>query len=281
NSTTDITFTCTDQGPHPSGDEELCFKVSFDEPSYPTYLTTDYCTKYGGTIDNEYCCVPADPQNPFVFNFNKGEDSYHDLEYFCRDAVEKESGIEIQYYKVDDTPPKIIKEMFGSFLGDCPKQGNLDHGDCYVADDGTSGVEIWVADPDPTGNQCAVDQVSCYYELHWIPPTGGDQIVSEGPFSDHQKITFTEDSTHMLLIECEDALGNYFEDNEEFLVDSTPPETTKTYVDDKGELLPPYFDDNHWEYIDTVHKVNLIAEDEKVGVEEIRYKVSGSLADRF
>jgi len=104
-----ITFTCTDQQPHPSGDEELCFKVSYDNDP-DGYNTDEYCNKYQGEMtDEDYCCVAVNPDKQFIFNFNENEDSIHDLEYYCEDAVEKKSDVHLQYYKVDSTPPIITK----------------------------------------------------------------------------------------------------------------------------------------------------------------------------
>ena len=277
NPDTDITFNCEDQQPHPSGMEELCFKVSYDLA--PFDLTNLYCEKYKGNLEDSYCCVPATPINPFVFNFNKNEDSIHDLEYYCKDAVDKKTETFLQWYKVDDTPPSITKEMFGSWLGDCPplKEGD----ECYVADDGTSGVNIWVEDVGPV---CAVNDVNCNYELWWE-----GALVGSRTFTDHQNIIFKEDSTHILKISCTDALGNEVKDEEEFLVDSNPPTTTKMY----GE--PQKIDPLCWDRVltqcqdnlecanDLAHKeckiwitsdtpVDLWAKDEKVGVDKIFWR---------
>jgi len=95
----------------------------------------------------------------------------HNLEYFCKDAVDKKTDPEVQYYKVDDTSPWIEKYMFGSYLGDCPNGTDLEHGDCYVADNGESGVTIEVTDG---GEICAVDDMYCYYKLS----KGGDVTKS-------------------------------------------------------------------------------------------------------
>jgi hypothetical protein len=271
-----ITFTCTDPEPHPSGDEEICYRVSYDYPSWG-YITDGYCdtetiTKegYGG----EWCCTDASPEpdSPFDFYFNKDEDSFHNLEYFCRDAVEKFSDIHIQYYKVDSVAPKISKTMIGDdHLGydasgalseeACPPRPGK--GDvCYVADNGDNGVNISVKDG---GDVCAVDDMSCSYELWWTAPTGEEVMVASDEFSSQAEVIFTEDSTHTLIVNCEDALGNQMiEDVEIFLVDSTPPVTEKWFEPDAYVV-------NGIEWIDTVHEVVLNATDEKVGVNETWY----------
>ncbi|MBI2233027.1 MAG: hypothetical protein HYU56_03845 [Candidatus Aenigmarchaeota archaeon] len=241
---TPITFTCTDPQPHPSGDEQLCFKVSFDQS--PFDLTSLYAAKYETTIGQDgFACVPVDKvpvdkYNQFIFNFNPGEDSLHDLEYYCKDAVEKKSETFLQWYKVDDTPPTIEKDMFGSWLGDCPSGSDIEHGDCYVADNGHSGVTVTPVDAGLHKNS-----VSCQYEVWWHTDEytckelnngyydGGrcrlPDLVGSGGFSEPVDIVFVKDSTHDLEIFCQDMLGNTFYDTETFLVDSTPPVTTKTY----------------------------------------------------
>ena len=256
---TNITITCTDQEPHPSQGEEVCYKVSFDQTQD---LTEDYCNGLGGTLESGYCCVDAAPQNPFVLNF--GEDSNHTIDYFCRDAVNKTSNVHTQYYRVDDTPPVIEKDMIGEdHLGDCPSGTDIEHGDCYVKDDGENGVNITVYDDNSLG--CAVDKVQCTYNVTWM-----DQVIESGEFSENAEIIFDRDSTHTINIHCEDELGNEVSHSEEFLVDSTPPETVKNY-------LGPHFEFEGVEWIDTASRVNLSAEDEKVGVESTWYRVS--LAD--
>ncbi|MHA1287092.1 MAG: hypothetical protein ACTSPB_06755, partial [Candidatus Thorarchaeota archaeon] len=282
---TPIIFTCTDQEPHPSGDEEVCFKVSYDQDP-DGYNTDQYCSKYSGTMEDGWCCVGVDGNNQFIFDFD--EDSVHDLEYYCRDAVEKATPIEKQYYKVDSTPPTITKTMIGNdHLGDCPPEDEFD--ECYVRDDGQNGVHISVADG---GDVCAVNEVDCYYELLWeeqIEPVASGQFGEEGA-----DVIFTEDSEHVLHVYCEDALGNWVDDEELFLVDSTPPETKKTYGDPhkvdpeclswcEDECMSPKNMDGDncieecthatcaW-WITSQTPITLEAWDEKVGVDKIYWR---------
>ncbi|HIH08908.1 MAG TPA: hypothetical protein HA237_06100, partial [Candidatus Diapherotrites archaeon] len=302
---TDITFYCADQEPHPAEGEELLLKVSYDLAD-DGYLTEEYCAKYGGTMEDGWCVIPIGEfeENVFVFNFNEEEDSMHDLEYFCRDAVGKRTETELQNYKVDSTPPSIEKEMFGSWLGDCPPQDEDD--ECFVADNGTSGVSINVSDG---GEICHVDDVWCNYEVWWetdeetCDEEGGEDyddgwcLIDGGEFSSDANVVFREDSTHELRVYCEDGLGNSVEDTETFLVDSTPPETTKMYSDpffsctdwceyeypdnEEGQALCVRqvcggYDGHseeaypHWITSDT--NVSLWAEDEKVGVDKIFWR---------
>ena len=220
--------------------------MSFDQT--PFDLTSQYCSSYGGSLDNGFCCVLTDVNDQFVFNFNSNEDSLHDLEYYCQDAVDKRTQTEIQWYKVDDTPPTITKDMFGSWVGDCPSGSDLQHGDCYVADNGGSGVTIHAIDAGLHQND-----ISCSYSVDWITDLSTCESVynptfcslncvvynathvscdvGSGQFDDSAPVNviFNEDSTHVLDVACSDMLGNQFHDTEIFLVDSTPPVTTKTY----------------------------------------------------
>ncbi len=92
---------------------------------------------------------------------------------------------------------------------------------------------------------------------------------------------FTEDSVHNLEYYCRDQLNNTEETHpvQYYKVDSVPPNTTKTY------LGAYYIDENGAKYIDTESWIELTAEDGgeicAVGVDEIQYRVSGSLADKF
>jgi len=151
---TNITFVCEDQGPHPSGDEEFCYKVYSDVPAWEEDVTDDYCAV---ALDDGWCCVPAIPEDPFIFNFQ--EDSKHKLEYKCQDAVQKSSGVHTQYYKVDSAAPNITKTMFGNWLGECPPTDENDI--CFVKYDNASGVDVNVADL----GTCAIDNVTCTYEV--------------------------------------------------------------------------------------------------------------------
>ncbi|MBU0635663.1 hypothetical protein KKE06_01425 [Candidatus Micrarchaeota archaeon] len=254
-----ITFTCTDQQPHPVGNEELCYKVSYDYPNWG-YITNQYCDT---ALNPEgYCCVATTAAAPLEFYFQ--EESKHNLEYYCTDGVGNESTEHTQYYKVDTTPPSITKQMLGTenvdWRGACPPGTPSDV--CYVAE--TGGVRITATDGGPI---CAVDSLTCFYEVWWNNPTGQLEMVGSGDFSDYTEVTFTEDSTHELRVYCTDALGNDVNDNETFLVDFNPPETTKAY----GEPTR-VFSGYRWIGIST--PITMTAVDNKVGVDSIHWRVT-------
>jgi hypothetical protein len=259
NSDTEITFTCTDPQPHPSGDEELCFKVSYDVPTYLTYITEQYCDPQN--MENGWCCVDASPEtpedgSPFVFNFKKEEYSLHNLEYFCRDAVDKKSDTYIQYYRVYAVP-EVTKEMFGTYQGQCPPQPYNSDDKCYITDG--SGVDILFSEPEAHG--CLLP-ITCTYQVEY--PEGN--VVESGEFSDDKRITLTGDSEHILTIDCVDDIGNTaFHDVETFLVDKEPPVTTKTY----GRLTEV---EGGYRWITSSTPVYFTPDDEKVGTDKLYWR---------
>jgi len=287
---TPITLTCTDQQPHPVDNEKVCFRVSFDNPQTP-WLTEQYCSS-PQNMNEGWCCEPKTKQIIFA------EDSVHDLGYYCIDALGNQSATDLEYFKVDSVAPSITKTMIGTdHLGyrddvlnenACPpKAGQNDK--CYVKDSGGNGVHIAVSDPDPTGKGCNVGQTTCTYKLWWEtapencmgrPYENGKCLVQSGQFGeDGQDVLFTEDSTHTLVVNCADALGNTVNDVETFLVDSTPPVTKKTYGDPHYPLEIVEGQYPHWITSDT--DITLTATDAKVGVDTIQYRVSGTLGDNF
>jgi len=269
-----ITFTCDDRvldatgapQTHPSEDEELCFRVSYDYyPDFGYGKTPEYCSHFGGTMDeygDEFCCVAVDEAKHFVFNFL--EESMHNIEYYCIDAVEKRTDTHVQYYKVDDTPPylfdKWIEGPSYAVSGDCPPDDETDV--CHI--DGVTTIGYEVIDG---GEICAVDEVYCEwgYTLD-----GGDFYGWYNTYPIH----FPEESKHDLQIRCRDALGNeQIVDEETFFVDKTPPETTKTYVGPQYPLEMVY---PKWITSDT--EIHLSATDtvgpHDSGVKETKYRVT-------
>jgi hypothetical protein len=313
---TPITLDCDDSwnqtASHPSGDEEVCYKVSYDVA--PFDLTSQYCSGSLETVTDagyagDWCCVPAPETVIFV------EDSLHDLEYFCRDAVNKKSPIDLEWFRVDSLPPIISKVMIGpDHLGydasgaldpnACPPRPGM--GDtCYVRDDGINGVNISVMDDDSMN--CSVGVDFCSYGLWWFTsrqecatkypnstydPNDGRCPVDSGQFTDYKEIYFQEDSRHDLYINCWDLLGNKMpRDLETFLVDSTPPETKKTYgtphkIDpncydiaqrvctdsNDPECVEKYTHQYCTWWITTSTDITLDATDAKIGVEKIYYR---------
>jgi len=310
--------------PHPVDQETLCFKVSYDKDP-DGYNTDEYCPLYGGTMKDGWCCVYVGDA-PLIFKFKEDsfhDLEYYCIDHLGNDERDLPDGApHTQYYRVDTVPPIINKTMIGDdHLGDCPPPDldllSIEDSECYVKDDGLNGVNITVWDNDTLG--CAVDNVMCEKYLLWLTTedecigAGGDPLdglalsipsiqsienlinnnneevlclLVNDTFSDYQEIIFTEDSFHILLIGCEDALGNLNVDVELFLVDSEPPETNKTFgepfvegwfpkecmVRVEGEPEPQVIHCTWAEWINSSTPITFEAEDEKVGVDKIWYK---------
>jgi len=233
-----INLSCQDQPPHPSDDVKIYFRYQVDGGAWwPWALYT--------------------PLMSYV------EDSNHTLEWYCVDAVNKTEATHTEMDRVDTTPPIITKTVIGPQVGVCPPNSPSDN--CYIKDtasgDGTI-IHVEAVDNDTLG--CAVGQVKCewgyYLDGRWSGMIGDDVIP---PFN----VTFSEDSTHILRIKCWDKLGNKVEENETFLVDSTPPTTNKTY----GE---PTKVERGYRWITSDTPIDLTSTDVKVGVDKIQWRVT-------
>jgi cysteine-rich repeat protein len=217
---TPITLDCTDGTPHPVDHEEVCYKISFDNPATP-WLTTQYCTQFGGVMNaEEYCCADVSGTTKYTFDFT--EDSVHDLEFYCVDKLENKNQVDIEYFRVDSVPPEITKVIEGPYYGQCPPNAPTDV--CFL--DGVTNIIVNTNDPDPTGRGCNVGGVYCEWG-YYLDDNYQQFFGWYATFPVH----FPEETKHELHIRCWDALGNPMtEDVETFYVDKTPPVTTKSYI---------------------------------------------------
>ncbi len=200
---TNIVLSCADQGPHPSNHVSLWYRT-WDDISEQW---SDWVDPNGNHVEK-------------IISFD--EDSVHKVQYYCEDAVGKSDGTRDDphelVFRVDSTAPEIVKEVVGPQLGQCPPAPGSDD-DCIITDE--SDILVSVSDPDPTGNGCNVDRVSCEWDYYW-----NGQWFDGGSFAEPgTRISFGEDSNHTLRLVCSDALGNEVVDEELFRVDITPPET--------------------------------------------------------
>ncbi|MCW1306123.1 MAG: Ig-like domain-containing protein [Candidatus Parvarchaeota archaeon] len=101
---TPIKLSCEDQLPHPVGHEEICYKITLDGQ---TDLTQQYCTQFGGTVENGWCCKDVSGKVNYTFTFQ--EDSVHTLQYYCIDALGNEGNTDTETFKVDSVPPTTTK----------------------------------------------------------------------------------------------------------------------------------------------------------------------------
>lgn len=270
---TPITLSCDDSwngtAPHPVDQETMCYKISFDKPETP-WLTGQYCGEFGGDYNSTTgeCCAyvgkpiiddAVDSILPKAYTFTFMEDSNHDLEFYCKDALGNKGTLDVENFKVDSTPPIITKTLVGPHIGCGPSDTS-----CYIKDwnnsDGTT-IHVEVADNNSLG--CAVGGVKCeyYYLLDDNATKKGFVDDSAPPFD----IKFNDDSNHTLVIKCWDALKNSVTDTESFLVDSIPPVTKKTYG-------TPFYTDGTSDWITSATPISLTSTDNKVGVDKTYYK---------
>jgi len=187
---TQISLTCNDLDPHPVGGEKIYYKYYNDGN-----LVQDW-TLYDG---------------PFTYN----EDTYHQLYYYCEDALGNKGDTHFELDIVDTTPPNITTSVIDHHYYDEVKDK------LYI--DGVTKIYVEAVDPNPH----PVDDVKCdwwyYVDDDTTPIQGGSDLTP--PFN----ISFPEESKHNLWIKCWDALGNDNETHEVYYVDHTPPTTLKVY----------------------------------------------------
>ncbi|MEK6918377.1 MAG: ice-binding family protein [Nanoarchaeota archaeon] len=104
-SQTPVTLSCNDVQPHPVGHEQLCFKISWHQGEEISYPTQKYAGENTLTEDGYYC-VKTNEEGKYTFNFL--EDSLHNIEWYCKDALGNQNDAQIEWDNVDNVPPTII-----------------------------------------------------------------------------------------------------------------------------------------------------------------------------
>jgi len=98
---TPMSLDCIDPEPHPVDHEEVCFNVENDTLD----VTEKYCTQYQGDYDkyrDGFCCLDK------IENFLFLEDTEHNLEYYCVDALHnKGEKIDEEKFLVEGEPFEI------------------------------------------------------------------------------------------------------------------------------------------------------------------------------
>ncbi len=294
---TPITFSCIDQQPHPVNNNTIFWKYRVNEgEGYGAWSQT---FEFEG--------------NETSFTFP--ENSRHELQYWCEDALGHSTDTYTEFDYVDSEPPILSKVLVGDHqVGDCPPESEAD--ECFIDDT----VQIQLSVEDTEANH-AVNNAWCEYSVEWE-----GQIIDDGTFYEYDEdattLIFDQDSEHTLSVTCYDLLGNSVEDVETFNVDLEPPITTKTYgnpyyscvemcenlVDsqDCQVVLPngeinanciatclndeefaqvcggvDYLGHSYPQWITSDTPINLNAWDEKVGVETTHYRVSMAPSDEY
>ena len=204
NSDTDITLNCADQQPHPTNAVKLNWELFYSQDCN----TGNWGNPINGSVEQDGNVVISNLQT-----------SCHKLEYWCEDALGNAETPQVEVDAVDNDAPIITKTIVGPSEGQCPPRPNTNNV-CYI--DGVTDIHVNVTDPQPH----PVDQVQCRWRYN---VDGGQYILGGQGVGANFVVHFPEESSHNLVIECQDALGNRVTDSETFLVDKTPPVTTKTY----------------------------------------------------
>lgn len=269
---TTVTLDCTDPTPHPVDHEKMCYKISFDDPTTP-YLTSQYCAQFGGTMKGEECCVDVSGTNAYTFTFE--EDSLHDLEYYCEDALENKNQVDIENFKVDSVPPTTTKAYLGPFYQDAT-------GAHYI--DTASTIKLDATDG---GAICHVDGIKTYYKVSLVadslcqnPACSPVHTHSDGWSRYVEPFPIAEESCHMIEFWSEDALGNKENVKAQCAyVDKTAPTTTKTYGTPLVEATPGGYP----KWITSATSITLTVDDtgpHKSGIKETKYRVTQVADDK-
>ncbi|MFH1770016.1 MAG: hypothetical protein ABH828_00490, partial [archaeon] len=186
---TPIDFTCYDDGPHPVDDVTIEFRYRwrYNETS-EWYNWTEWMT-----YNNESFYFP--------------EDSIHELEYRCYDALENGmDNIKSELDIVDTQDPVSWKTLTGDQV-DCT--GEYGYNDCaYITQSTLVTLECEDLTPHP------VDDVTLYYTVEWKENLEDDWelIENETIYGGSDEFYYEDDSFHRLTWWCADSLGNV-EDN--------------------------------------------------------------------
>ncbi|MEM5778475.1 MAG: Ig-like domain-containing protein [Candidatus Aenigmatarchaeota archaeon] len=224
---TPIKLSCEDQLPHPVGHEEICYKITLDGQ---TDLTQQYCTQFGGTVENGWCCKDVSGKVNYTFTFQ--EDSVHTLQYYCIDALGNEGNTDTETFKVDSVPPTTTKT----------------YGQPLVTTDG--GYPKWINSSTPItltavdgGDLCAVGVDKIYWRntivdsMYCQSPSLCEYAQSSDDFVEYTgQFTKPEESCHLIEYYAVDLLGNQEPVKKQCVyVENTPPVSSKTLGTPKHE----------------------------------------------
>jgi hypothetical protein len=237
NQSTLVTLSCTDPEPHPVDNQKIYYRYR---------LTNE---TFGGWMQyNE----------PFTYD----EDSYHMLEWYCVDALNNTEQVHSELDVVDSQPPVSSKN-----LNVGPTHIDPVTNETWITNE--TMIELTCSDlqPHPVGE---IFGVTIYYRYS----------VDGGPFTNwttyngwRTSFHYNEDSNHTLEWYCVDALNNTEQIHTELdRVDTTPPNTTKTY----GQ--PVYPAEGYPKWITSQTPINLTAQDGGAicasGINYVSYRVT-------
>ncbi|MEM5772994.1 MAG: fibronectin type III domain-containing protein [Candidatus Aenigmatarchaeota archaeon] len=181
------------------------------------------------TFDRAYAIDYIELRSLYAGECNGGEKA-HIRYYLNENLVGSEDPVGVQtggngiWSKSYMMPIVVDKIIFYAEKDGCSefavaKIGLID--ECYI--DGSTTIHVEATDPEPH----PVNHVTCDWD--YTVTDGEKQGQGQTGITPPFNITFPEESIHVLTITCRDALGNSVTDLETFIVDKTPPTTTKTY----------------------------------------------------
>ena len=205
NQSTPITFECNDLGPHPVDDVTIEYRVRWKENFVDSW--------------DEWSDWTSVNENTTTFDFD--EDSVHEVEYRCADALG--NSVESMYETdvVDTAAPNTTKTVAE------PKVAGEGDVHWWMTQDTEITLDCNDVMPHPVGD------VTLNYRKYRVNESVPDFTEVEGGF-----VTFThsEDCKHKVEWYCEDALGNTETLQEEIdQVDTQEPNVTKYVRVEGGE----------------------------------------------
>ncbi|MBU1975132.1 MAG: hypothetical protein KKG59_01875 [Nanoarchaeota archaeon] len=256
---TPIHITCNDPEPHPVDHAVLSHR----------YRTSDDCQEWG-------------PWGDWII-VNEGEiyfeeDSCHQHEVKCIDAVGNVGEPIIEYDVVDTVPPVTTDELLEPYFTQEVCYNESNETECYWEEyiDSASTVQLTAVDPDPhpiglkeikymvtlvENELCAMPDLNCApmhdYEDDWT--------LYEEPFP------IDEESCHLIEFYSEDLLGNKEAIGSRCVfVDKSGPVIEKEYIG-------PYFEDMGVEWINSLTEIHMSAYDPEPhpsGLDVLEYRIS-------
>ncbi|MEM5855046.1 MAG: hypothetical protein QXX07_03335 [Candidatus Aenigmatarchaeota archaeon] len=231
------------------------------------------------TFDRAYAIDYVELRSLYAGECNGGGEKAHIRYYLNENLVGSEDPVGVQtggngiWSKSYTTPIVADKIVFYAEKDGCSefavaKIGLID--ECYI--DGSTTIHVEATDPEPH----PVNHVTCDWD--YTVTDGQKQGQGQTGVTPPFDITFPEESTHNLTITCRDALGNSVTDLETFIVDKTPPTTTKTY----GTPLVTT-DSGYPKWITSQTPITLSVEDtgtHKSGIKATYYRVT-QVSDSF
>ncbi|RLJ04316.1 MAG: hypothetical protein DRP18_04860, partial [Candidatus Aenigmatarchaeota archaeon] len=234
---TNITLDCVDPEPHPVDHETLCYRVSLDSND----VTQNYCSKFGGSVKNGYCCIDVSGEK--VYNLSFTEDSLHELEFYCEDALGNKNESDVETFRVDSTPPETTKTY-----GNPHYPENINSGALYphwitsqtpitlTAEDEQDPCAVGVKETKYRVTQIDNDYCESQEACQTADGTGDWNVYTE-PF------TINQESCHLIEYYSVDKLGNEESVKKQCVyVENTPPRIDKSVGEPKHKCT-----ESEWE----------------------------------